>query len=187
MGVPWSCPQAVLRRDKIREEYCDGNGFLPGNLPLVALKTPDWLSPITIPIEAKKCGPHENIRASQRRFFRAVLDRLACTPSALPILWEFDIGTWYYHILGEREYDENLASFATAKLTVAQVIDQRLHGVVGVRQEAIFWCRPILPAEFRTIKRYSQSFFKNTVRLERRMRSATGFLFLITCVRQNRL
>lgn len=69
IGAPWFCPQAVLRLGEIREEYCDGNGFLPGNLPFTAVKRPDWLSQNVVPNEAKKCCPYENVRASQRRFF----------------------------------------------------------------------------------------------------------------------
>lgn len=79
--------------------------------------------------------------------------------------------------LGERAYGENFTSLAMGELKVAQVIDQYWHGVLGVREEAIFWRKPILTVGFlRRIKRSRQPFFRKTVRLERRMRSATGVL-----------
>ncbi|CDF36187.1 unnamed protein product [Chondrus crispus] len=53
--------------------------------------------------------------------------------------------------------------------------DRRWHDQHIVSNDAIFWTQPLIPENFRHLKRGNLSFLNHTVRLERRLRSETGY------------
>ena len=103
----------------------------------------------------------------------AVFNRLSLFLSDALIPTSFGCNTWKFRTEGERDYLDNLLTWSRGDPVVEA--DRLWHGQLMVTNDALSWTCPILPLNFRRLKRGNIPFFQHTVRFERKMRSDTGY------------
>ena len=159
--------------DDIAHSYADGAGMLPGQIPLQAIRSYDWLACIAIPLSilchTRPCGR----AVLSTRFMTAVCDRLELPLTQDLVPEEFGCDTWQFRTDGERSYLDNMLAWTSDDpLREANRLWFNQRTVSG---DAMLWTNAIIPANFRHIKRGSIPFFQHNVRFERLMRSDTGY------------
>ena len=167
----WFSVTVVRDYIDIDHSFADGAGMLPGNLPLQAIRSYDWLARIAIPPSILSHTSPSCSQILSTRFVNAVCDRLEIPMTGGLIPLAFGCDTWQYRTNGERPYLDNVVEILGDPPREAH---RRWYGRRTVSNDAMLWTQAIIPKGFRHMKRGKLPFFQNTVRYERRIRSYTG-------------
>ena len=173
LTAPWFCNLGVRDPVSIENKFADGAGMLPGHLPLMAIHSYDWRSRIAIPPSILRGSSSQGRHALSARFMSTVCDRLELplTDGLIPASYFCD--TWQYRTGGERSYLDSMIIW-TAGDPIREA-NRLWHNQRTATNQAMFWTQPIIPGNFRHLKRDKLPFFQCTGRAERRLRSDTGY------------
>ena len=169
--TPWFCNLGVRDTVNVENKFADGAGMLPAHLPIMAIHSYDWEARIAIPPSILRGSSPQRRHVLSVGFMSTVCDRLELqlTDGLIPDFCD----TWQYRTEGEQSLLDSMINW-TAGNAVREAnclwYKQRT-----ATNQAMFWTQPIIPENFRHLKRGNLPFFQCTVRAERRLRSDTGY------------
>ena len=173
LQLKWFSSVGIRDLGDIRNNFSDAAGMLPGNLPMQALYTFDWRTRIAVPTSILRHPSPRGRSSLSLRFMEAVFARLEIpiNDSLIPSCYHCD--TWQCRTEDEQLYLENIIDCTFGD--PVREADHICRNQRSVTNDAVFWTCSFLPSNFRRMKRGGIFLFQNTVCLERRLRSDTGY------------
>lgn len=166
--APWFFPSAY-RSVGLINSFLDAEGWLPGGVPVAALETHEWNTRVIFPDDALRPSRPTRTMAGRRNVFNQVLlykMELLWGMEKVPPSFNFDL--WVYRTPEEAAIGQKLASLWSRV--------PAWRGVADYHQDALLWSLPRLPAGYQYLKKGTDSFWLDTVRVERRARARYGVL-----------
>ena len=185
--APWFHPYAV-KDDALLNHYVVA-GELPGEIPIFAVRTFDWVYRFAVPdnlLLYRSPAERKDPSLARQAYVKLLFQRMGRTIGRElvpePTQNEFILDTWMFRTEGESSYGANLMAFNA----------DRYRGSPTVSQDCLLWERPVLRAEFRYLRKRDNTVFWDMLRWERRARSRHGYLLAyqmieVDRIRRNRL
>ena len=176
LRAPWFFPMYFKNQELINEYVVAG--MLPGRIPIGALTTRDYELRFAVPVHCVLKNRGETLDQARTALIRLLYQRTRRTYDTHLVPERLNLDTWCFRSFGESTYGPKLAQY--------QVPDNWF-GVTDVHSEALMFQRPLLRADFRTVRKSLNREFCQMIKWERSARSRTGYFVPYQCVEVDRI